>query len=179
MLPVAPFKYIKQRLRTLVVALHKQTAGKVGPNQYTDILVELRPLVLVVFERIDYGTHRAFPTAYPVEFLRGIARYDSKRTLTESCGIALYSSLRIRVVNRLGIFPKLELTFRDGLTENEVSQIINLLDQPYFNVTYFSPKTKGTVTARYYASDYAPELLDKARGLYKTFTVSLVPVGKL
>ena len=79
----------------------------------------------------------------------------------------------------IGIFPKLELTFRDGLTENEVSQIINLLDQPYFNVTYFSPKTKGTVTARYYASDYAPELLDKARGLYKTFTVSLVPVGKL
>ena len=79
----------------------------------------------------------------------------------------------------IGIFPKLELTFRDGLTENEVSQIINLLDQPYFIVTYFSPKTKGTVTARYYASDYAPELLDKARGLYKTFTVSLVPVGKL
>ncbi len=79
----------------------------------------------------------------------------------------------------IGVFPKLELTFRDGLTENEVSQIINLLDQPYFNVTYFSPKTKGTVTARYYASDYAPELLDKARGLYKTFTVSLVPVGKL
>ncbi|MBR3169189.1 hypothetical protein IKF23_01995 [Candidatus Saccharibacteria bacterium] len=79
----------------------------------------------------------------------------------------------------IGIFPKLELTFRDALTENEVSQIINLLDQPYFSVTYFSPKTKGAVTANYYASDYAPELLDKARGLYKSFTVSLVPVSKL
>ena len=79
----------------------------------------------------------------------------------------------------IGIFPKLELTFRDALTENEVSQIINLLDQPYFSVTYFSPKTKSTVTANYYASDYAPELLDKARGLYKSFTVSLVPVSKL
>lgn len=79
----------------------------------------------------------------------------------------------------IGIFPKIELTFRDALTEAEVSQIIALLDQPYFNVTYFSPKSRGTVTAQYYASDYAPELLDKARGLYKTFTVSLVPVSKL
>ena len=79
----------------------------------------------------------------------------------------------------IGIFPKLELTFRDGLTESEVAQICALLDQPFFNVTYYSPKSQGTVTAQYYASDYAPELLDKARGLYKTFTVSLVPVSKL
>ncbi len=79
----------------------------------------------------------------------------------------------------IGIFPKLELTFRDALNEDEISAICALLDQPYFNVTYFSPKTKGTVTARYYAGDYAPELLDKSRGLYKSFTVSLVPVSKL
>jgi len=79
----------------------------------------------------------------------------------------------------IGIFPKIELTFRDALTEDEISQICTLLDQPYFNVTYFSPKTRGTVTASYYAGDYAPEILDKSRGLYKTFTVSLVPVSKL
>ena len=79
----------------------------------------------------------------------------------------------------IGIFPKIELTFRDALTENEISQIIALLDLPYFDVTYFSPKVKNTVTARYYAGDYEPELLDKSRGLYKTFTVSLVPVSKL
>lgn len=79
----------------------------------------------------------------------------------------------------IGIFPKLELTFRDALNEDEISQICALLDQPYFDVTYFSPKKKGTVTAKYYAGDYAPELLDKTRGLYKSFTVSLVPVSKL
>lgn len=79
----------------------------------------------------------------------------------------------------IGIFPKIELTFRDALTENEVSDIIALLDRPYFDVTYFSPKVKNTVTARYYAGDYEPELLDKSRGLYKSFTVSLVPVSKL
>lgn len=79
----------------------------------------------------------------------------------------------------IGIFPKIEVVFRDGLTEDEVSTICNLLDQPYFSLTYYSPKTKTTQTAQYYASDYAPELLDKARGLYKSFTVSLVPVSKL
>lgn len=79
----------------------------------------------------------------------------------------------------IGIFPKLELTFRDALNENEIQAICALLDQPYFNVTYYSPKAKAPVTARYYASDYAPELLDKTRGLYKSFTVSLVPVSKL
>lgn len=79
----------------------------------------------------------------------------------------------------VGVFPKIEAVFRDALTENEVSNICNMLDRPYFSATYFSPRHKDTVTAQYYASDYSVELLDKARGLYKTFSVSLVPVGKL
>lgn len=78
----------------------------------------------------------------------------------------------------IGIFPKLQLMFRDGLTEDQVSQIINLLDQDYFNVAYFDPKTKGTITAQYYAGDYDVELLDKSRGLYKAFNVNLVPVDR-
>lgn len=79
----------------------------------------------------------------------------------------------------IGIFPKLELVFRDALTEDEVNTIIGLLDQAYFPVTYYSPKHKGAITANYYAGDYTPELLDKTRGLFKSFSVSLVPVSKL
>ncbi|MDO4978752.1 MAG: hypothetical protein Q4E47_01180 [Candidatus Saccharibacteria bacterium] len=75
----------------------------------------------------------------------------------------------------IGLFPKIELTFRDGLTENEISNICNLLDQPYFNVTYYDFKTKNTVTAQYYAGDYTPEILDRTRSLFKAFTVALVP----
>lgn len=78
----------------------------------------------------------------------------------------------------IGIFPKLQLVFRDGLTEDQISKIINLLDQDYFNVTYFDPKTKGTITAQYYSGDYDIELLDKSRGLYKAFSVNLVPVDR-
>lgn len=78
----------------------------------------------------------------------------------------------------IGIFPKIQLVFRDALTENEISQIANLLDQDFFSVTYFDPKTKGTITAQHYASDYDIELLNKPRGLYKAFSVNLVPVDR-
>lgn len=79
----------------------------------------------------------------------------------------------------IGIFPKLELVFRDGLTVAEINQINGLLDQAYFSVTYFSPKSQTTVTAQYYAGDYTVELLDKNKGIFKTFSVALVPVSKL
>lgn len=80
--------------------------------------------------------------------------------------------------NLIGIFPKLMLTFRDGLTENEVSTIAGLLNQDYFSVTYFDPQSKTTKTANYYAGDFELPMLDKTRGLYKTFTVNLIPVSK-
>ena len=79
----------------------------------------------------------------------------------------------------IGVFPKLELVFRDALTSDEIATINSLLDQAYFSVTYYSPKSRGLVTAQYYASDYTLELLDKTKGLYKSFTVNLVPVSKL
>lgn len=78
----------------------------------------------------------------------------------------------------IGIFPKIEVSFRDALTEHEVNKIIALLDQPYFSVTYYDPKTKGKITAQYYAGDYSTEVLDRQRGLFKAFNVSLVPVSK-
>lgn len=78
----------------------------------------------------------------------------------------------------IGIFPKLLLVFRDGLTEDQVSTIIGLLNQPYFSVTYFDPHAKTTKTAQFYAGDYDMPMLDKSRGLYKTFSVNLIPVSK-
>ena len=78
----------------------------------------------------------------------------------------------------IGIFPKIELVFRDALTEDQVNTIIGLLDKPYFSVTYYDPKTKGNITAQYYSGDYSVEILDRSRKLFKTFTVSLVPVSK-
>lgn len=80
--------------------------------------------------------------------------------------------------NLIGIFPKLSLTIRDGLTEDEISALINALLAAYFSVTYFDPASKAQKTAQYYAADFNVSMLSKHRGLYKSFSVSLVPVSK-
>lgn len=78
----------------------------------------------------------------------------------------------------IGIFPKLELEIGGVLTTAIVRTLCGLLDQPYFSVTYYDPKTGGNITANYYASDYSVELMDKNRELYLPFTVNLIPVSK-
>lgn len=79
----------------------------------------------------------------------------------------------------IGVFPKLELVFRDALNEPQISAITALLNQAYFSVTYYDPRTNGTKTAQYYSSDYTIDILDRRRGLFKGFNVSLVPVSKV
>lgn len=78
----------------------------------------------------------------------------------------------------LGEYPKLVLEFHDGLTQDEVKTLYRQLSSPYFNVTYFHPGIDSNVTAQYYRSDYKLSLLDKRRGLYKSFTVNLIPISR-
>lgn len=77
----------------------------------------------------------------------------------------------------IGIYPKIELNI--GITTQEqISTLTQLLDQDYFEVEYFDVRVQDVTTAKYYAGDYATEILNKSKGLYKPFTVSLVPVSK-
>jgi hypothetical protein len=77
----------------------------------------------------------------------------------------------------IGIYPKIELNI--GITNQEqMATLTELLDADFFEVEYFDVRVQGTITASYYAGDYATEIQDKRRGLYKPFTVSLVPVSK-
>lgn len=78
----------------------------------------------------------------------------------------------------LGEYPKLELEFRDGLTQAEVTNIYNLLSSPFFTVTYYHPGTGNYKTGQYYRGDFSFDLLDKRRGLYKEFSVNLIPVSR-
>ncbi len=78
----------------------------------------------------------------------------------------------------IGIYPKLELEFGGELLEDDISSIVAKLDQPYFGVTYFDPKSKTTKTAQYYAGDYSVELDEKTKGRYKPFQVNLIPVSR-
>lgn len=77
----------------------------------------------------------------------------------------------------IGIFPKLSLKI--GIcTENQIATLTSLLDASFFSVTYFDARTQNTHTSNYYASDYDIEILNKSKGLYKPFTVDLIPVSK-
>lgn len=77
----------------------------------------------------------------------------------------------------IGVFPKLELEI-GVTTQDRLNAICAKLDMAYFPVTYFDNKTNGLRTANFYASDYSPEMLSKSRGLWKDFTVNLIPVSK-
>lgn len=78
----------------------------------------------------------------------------------------------------VGIFPKLELEIGGTLTVTIVQSLTALLDQAFFSVEYYDPKTNAKVTANYYASDYTIDLNDRNRNYYNPFTVSLIPVSK-
>ena len=77
----------------------------------------------------------------------------------------------------IGIFPKIQMEI-GYTTQEEMSEIVQLLDKDFFTVEWFDVRTKETYEAQYYASDYDVELDSKTRGRYKPFSVSLVPVSK-
>ena len=77
----------------------------------------------------------------------------------------------------IGIFPK--ITMQVGYTtQEEMSQLTQLLDKDFFTVTWFDVRIQATVSTQYYAGDYEVELDNKSKGRYKPFEVSLVPVSK-
>ena len=79
----------------------------------------------------------------------------------------------------IGVFPKLELEIGGVLTKERVSELCGLLDQGFFNVEYYDPKPGIIRRGVYYASDYSVELLERQRGLYKPFTVNLIPMERI
>ena len=77
----------------------------------------------------------------------------------------------------IGIFPKIKM--RVGiLNQEQMANLTALLDQDFFSVEWFDVRIQATITTDYYASDYDVDLLDKSKGLYQPFEVSLIPVSK-
>ena len=77
----------------------------------------------------------------------------------------------------IGIFPKIQLQI-GYTTQEEMSELTQILDKDFFTVTWFDVRIQNTISAKYYASDYDVELDSKIKGRYKPFSVNLVPVSK-
>lgn len=77
----------------------------------------------------------------------------------------------------IGIFPK--ITMKVGiLNQEEMANLTALLDQDFFTVTWFDVRIQQIISTQYYAGDYDVDLLNKSKGLYQPFEVSLIPVSK-
>ena len=77
----------------------------------------------------------------------------------------------------IGIFPKIKI--KVGIcTQDEISELCELLDKDFFTVEWFDVRVKTTIKTQYYASDYDVDMLNKSKGLYQPFEVNLVPVSK-
>lgn len=77
----------------------------------------------------------------------------------------------------IGIFPK--IICKTTVQERSlVATLGNLLNQPYFSVTFYDPLTNTVKTAQYYASDYSTKLKMRQGSLIDEISFSLVPVSK-
>lgn len=78
----------------------------------------------------------------------------------------------------IGEFPKIELKFKDGMSQAEVSQVGNLLSQPFLNIEYWDSRNGQMASGQFYRNDYSVEILDARRQLYKSFSVNLIPTRR-
>ena len=77
----------------------------------------------------------------------------------------------------IGIFPKLKC--KTTVQEQSlVATLGNLLNQPYFSVTFYDPLTNTVKTAQYYASDFSTKLRMRQGALIDEISFNLVPVSK-
>ena len=77
----------------------------------------------------------------------------------------------------IGIFPKLVVK-TTVQSQSLASTLGALLNQPYFNVTFYDVLTNTTKTAQYYASDFTTKLKMRQGALIVEMSFSLVPVSK-
>ncbi|MDD2370831.1 MAG: hypothetical protein PHQ32_02380 [Firmicutes bacterium] len=77
----------------------------------------------------------------------------------------------------IGIYPEIEIEI-NVCTQDQITTLIQLLDQPYLSVEWFDVLINNTHTAQYYPDNFDIDMLFKNRGLYKSFKVKLIPVSK-
>lgn len=77
----------------------------------------------------------------------------------------------------IGIFPKIKAKTTKA-TRAEIASIGNILNRPYFRVSYYDTLVGGIKTANYYAGDFSVTLKERQRELYEEMSFSLIPVSK-
>ena len=79
------------------------------------------------------------------------------------------------VANFIGIFPNVNVTITVSTLER-AQQLLNAVNVPYFNVTFFDNATRTMKTAKFYAADVTLDAATICR--LEEFQIQLVPVSK-
>lgn len=98
----------------------------------------------------------------------------TREALWTNAGRNMAGELKATLV---GYFPKITLGF-SMLTLDEMNDLIALLEQPSFTLSWYDERTQTNKSALYYAGAYNYSLYSIERGLYKDFTVNLIPYKK-
>lgn len=77
----------------------------------------------------------------------------------------------------IGVFPKIVVK-TNKMNVAKVNALCSALDQPYFSVTYYDPRSNTSKTANYYAGDYKVKLEDRNKERFGEVDFSLVPISK-
>ena len=77
----------------------------------------------------------------------------------------------------IGIFPKIKVKTTKA-NRAEIASIGNILNRPYFRVSYYDTLAGEIKTANYYAGDFSVTLKERQRELYEEMSFSLIPVSK-
>lgn len=78
----------------------------------------------------------------------------------------------------IGVFTKISLKFRAGLTQANITTLSDIFNSAYFSVSYFDPQTNSMKTEQFYASDFDINMLSNTLGIYDEFSVNLIATSK-
>lgn len=75
-----------------------------------------------------------------------------------------------------GIYPKLVLTFKPNISQNELSSLCKIFDKPKQNVQYFDANKNTKITMGTYSGDY--EIEYENIGQNKSFNISFISLKR-
>lgn len=111
-------------------------------------------------------------------FLKAPSGYEVHRAkLWTDAGRNMSGNLRSTF---LGIFPKITLDVRAGLSNDELQPLINILDNTQITVEWWDVVTQGYKSGTFYAGDFTYSMHRKnGQEFYDTFKVSLISFNKM
>ena len=117
---------------------------------------------LIKINSTDFTPYLAAPGGYEV----------SQEKLFKDANRTLNGKLRTTFI---GIFPKINLTLRNGLTDSDMATIVSILNDPTLTVEWYDVSSGSYETETFYPGSFPYSMhRKKISNIYDGFKVSLI-----